>query len=679
MTQQLLTPDKLAQELRDFLNHHAGLYHTLDVPQITDEEYDQAFRKLKKLEKTHPGLAVPESPTQRVGAPVAAGFDPVEHPEPMLSLSNAFTKQEFEAWLERTKQAGDPNPLVCAEPKIDGLAVRLRYEQGRLVMGATRGDGSTGEDVTHNVRTVRNIPLVLLPTGNFPIPSVLELRGEIYMPRSTFERVNQEREERGEYQYANPRNAAAGAMRQLDPKLAHERGLLAWVYSCQNSPHPSHFGTLHWLHDLGLPVNPLIQLCAGADEADAYHHELSTLRDSLDYEIDGMVAKIDRLEAQRLLGHTGHDPRWAVAWKFEAEQATTRLLDIRVSHGRFGRLTPVAVLEPVQVGGVTVQSASLHNEEDVHRKDIRAGDEVIIQRAGDVIPQVTGPTDHNPDRETPVFKMPDQCPTCRTPVSSPEDEAGHWCLNDSCASRLPEQLRHFVSKRAMDIEGLGDHWCDALIEAGMVQNPADVYQLTRKQLLQLDRMGEKLADRVLRNVERSKEQPMDRVLYSLGIFRLGREVSGLLARRYPSVDRVALLSARELAGIDGIGPKIAQSVVEGFQSDRVMETMAGMEAAGVRMQQQRPIQEKQTNTQESSKMNEDFANKTFVVTGKLTGMTREEAETAIQARGGNAGSSVTGKTDHLVVGDKPGSKMTKAQKLGVPIMSEDEFFQLLDA
>ena len=390
-----------------------------------------------------------------------------------------------------------------------------------------------------------------------------------------------------------------------------------------------------------------------------------------------MVAKIDRLEAQRLLGHTGHDPRWAVAWKFEAERATTRLLNIRTSHGRFGRLTPVAMLEPVQVGGVTVQSASLHNEEDVHRKDIRAGDDVIIQRAGDVIPQVTGPTDPDPDRETPVFKMPDQCPTCRTPVSSPEDEAGHWCLNDSCPSRLPEQLRHFVSKRAMDIEGLGDHWCDALIEAGMVQNPADVYQLTRKQLLQLDRMGEKLADRVLRNVEKSKEQPMDRVLYSLGIFRLGREVSGLLASRYPSMDQVALLSAGELAQIDGIGPKIAQSVVNGFQSDRVMETMAGMKEAGVGIQQHSPPREEQANTQESPKMNEDFANKTFVVTGKLTGMTREEAETAIRRQGGNAASSVTGKTDHLVVGDKPGSKLTKAQKMGVPIISEDEFFQLL--
>ncbi len=679
-----------AEELRNEIRRHDRLYYNWQVPEITDSEYDSLMRQLRQLEEKHPECRDPGSPTQRVSGEAAAGFREVSHPTAMLSLGNAFDETEFAAWHQRmASHTGDPHPPVNAELKIDGLAVRLVYEQGRLVLGATRGDGQTGEDVTRNIRTVRNLPLILTPPEGMILPDTLEVRGEIYMPKDTFLRVNREREERGEYQYANPRNAAAGAVRQLDPRLAAGRGLLAWVYSTTNNLTGSQRLNLEVLRQIGFPVNPLGRPCRTAGEAADFHREMVQRRDQWDYEADGIVFKLDSLEQQQALGNTGREPRWAVAWKFPSQQAATRLLDIRISHGRFGRLTPVAVLEPVSVGGVTVQSASLHNEEDLRRKDIRIGDRVTVERAGDVIPQVTGPVDTDRERPLPVFAMPENCPGCGSPVESPEDEAGHRCPNESCPSRLPEQLKHFVSKRAMNIEGLGEHWCEALTERGLAANTADLYQLSREDLLKLPRMGGKLADRILRNIGASRQRPLDRVLYGLGIFRLGREVSGLLSQRCDSVDEVSKLSMEELSAIDGIGPKIAASIVDGFRTDRVKQTVAGMEQGGVRMGRdpapsgagpENIIKPEENNGMSSLFDNPDtpkFDGPTFVVTGKLTGMTRDEAESAIRGRGGKTGSAVSRNTNYLVVGEKPGSKLKKAKELGVEILDEDAFFKMI--
>ncbi len=514
-----------AEELRQKIQYHDHRYYVMDAPQVTDGEYDGMMQSLRKLEQEHPEIRDGNSPTQRVGGTVSAGFSEVEHPEPMLSLANATTLGEFTEWRTRTAKRLllEEFPLNV-EPKIDGLAIRLVYRNGHLVQAITRGNGEAGEDVTHNVRTVRNIPLTLRTPPGEAIPEVLEVRGEIYMPRETFEDANREREEEGEPRYSNPRNAAAGAVRQLDPALAARRGLRAWVYHHHNPPGNSHETALRDLRDMGLPVNPLNRLCGSIQEVAEYHQEMAELRPQLGYEIDGIVAKLDRISLREQLGATHHEPRWAMAWKFPSGQSVTTLREIRISHGRFGRLTPVAVLNPVELSGVTVQSASLHNEEDIHRKDIRPGTMVTVERAGDVIPQVTGPADLRANREQPPFRMPERCPSCGNRVETRKNEVGHWCPNLDCPALLPEQLKSFVGKRAMEIDGLGEHWCQELVDRGLVENVGDLYFLTREQLLKLDRMGERLADRVLRNIEDSRSKPLERVLYSLGIFRLGRSL-----------------------------------------------------------------------------------------------------------------------------------------------------------
>ena len=681
MTQQ--TP---IQELRKQILRHDRLYYTLDQPEISDAGYDQLMNELKEQEREQPHLITPDSPTQRVGAEVSANFPQVDHPVAMLSLGNAFGEDDFRAWHNRmAERVGHSNFPMNLELKIDGLAVRVLYENGALVLGATRGNGSTGEDVTHTVRTVRNLPLTL---SGEPVPQRVEARGEVYMPRSAFQLVNQEREEQGEYTYANPRNAAAGALRQLHPETAARRRLLIWLYSAQTPAEgvDSHHESLYDLLELGLPINPVNRLVHTPEEVISFYRDMTQGRDGLDYEVDGVVVKMDLFAHQEMLGATNHEPRWAVAWKFPPQQARTRLVSVQISHGRFGRLTPVAVLEPVRVAGVTVTSASLHNQDDMRRKDIRVGDTVVIERAGDVIPQVTGPVDPDPARSTPVFEMPENCPACDTPTHSPEGEVGHWCINDMCPSRLPEQLRHFVSKKAMNIENVGDHWCSALIEKGLVRDPSDLYQLTERQLLSMDRMGARGAARILKNIDASRSRPLDRVVYSLGIFRLGREVSTLLAARYQSVLEISQLDEDELSAIDGIGPKIARSVVQGFKSERVRNTTEGLARGGVRMDQPPPANKQhrdQINGEEhmttTPKGNPHFAGKTFVVTGKITDMTRVEAEALIVSAGGVTASSVTAKTNCLIVGEKPGSKLAKARKLGIDVVEEHEFFQLLNA
>ena len=668
----MTTPDQQAQELREQIHHHNFLYYVANEPQIDDFAFDQLMQSLREVERQHPGTVTPDSPTQRVGGEVQAGFPEVEHPSPMLSLENAFSQEDFQAWHTRTAQAlGQEQFDMTIELKIDGLAVRLRYEDGVLTMGATRGNGQVGEDVTHTVRTVRNIPLRLRDHSQ----PVIDARGEVYMPRQTFERINQEREKQGLYLYANPRNAAAGGMRQLNPGLASHRGLRAWVYSAPGLS-PSHHQSLMELRRMGLPVNPLVRVCRTIPEVVQAYQELLDLRPSLDYEADGIVIKVDSQTAQQLLGSTNRDPRWAIAWKFPAERAVTTLLHIRISYGRFGRLTPVAVLEPIYVGGVTVQSATLHNLDDMRRKDIRVGARVLVERAGDVIPRVVAP--ENPDHNStlPVYQMPTQCPACAQAIQTLEDEAGHWCTNQDCPGRLPEQFKSFVSKRAMEIDGLGEQWCETLVENQLVQNVADIYNVTREQLLRLDRMGQRLADRILRNIDASRNRPMHRVLYSLGIYRLGREVSSLLEQQYSSIQEVSQLSVEQLTSIEGIGPKIAQNVVAGFASQRVRDTVHLLDQAGVTTQwEPKPKQEHQmamTNQQQPK-----FQGKTFVVTGKLDGMSRPEAEDIIRSLGGKASSSVTGNTDYLVVGERPGTKLTKARSLDrVTILNQQEFMAL---
>ena len=588
MTTPTKTAGETVLELRRQVRFHDHCYYNTQTPTISDAEYDNLMQQLRRLEKEHPETRDPDSPTRRVGGAVDSSFAQVEHPEPMLSLASAGNPEEFTEWLLRTARRLAIDELTMnVEPKIDGLAVRLVYQNGRLVQGVTRGDGASGEDVTHNVRTVRNLPLTLRtpPEGSSPeiLPEILEVRGEIYMPRSVFEDANREREEQGEAPYSNPRNAASGILRQLDPELASRRGLLVWIYSNQHPQTNSHRTSLTDLAQLGLPVNPLSRVCWDALDVEAFHREMMSLRGDLDYEIDGIVVKVDHFSLRGTLGSNNREPRWATAWKFPPGQNATMLKEIRISHGRFGRLTPVAVLEPVELGGVTVGSASLHNEEDVHRKDIRAETMVIVERAGDVIPQVTGPADPIANGKAAAFQMPSRCPACGTRVEIRPSEVGHWCPNQDCPALLPEQLKSFVGKRAMDIDGLGEHWCQELVDRGMVENTADLFFLTREQLLKLDRMGEKLADRILRNIEASKGQPLERALYSLGIFRLGREVSTKLATRRPTMDEIREMDKEELSSIEGIGPAIAGSVARGFHSERVQRTLELMRDAGVNM------------------------------------------------------------------------------------------------
>ena len=672
-----------AQELREEILKHDRLYYAENESEVTDSEYDELMKELRGLESKHPGLAGPDSPTQRVGGEVSANFPEARHPEPMLSLGNAFNEEDLRAWHRRMSEfMGNTRFAMSAELKIDGLAVRVRYENGLLTLGATRGDGTAGENVTHTIKTVRALPMRLTEAGDFRVPRTLDARGEVYMPRSAFIRVNRERAERGEYQYANPRNAAAGGIRQLDPAEASKRRLNAWIYSTQQleGGSNSHSANLEILRSMGLPVNPENRTVHSPEEIIEYYQRMLERRDDLDYEADGVVVKVGSISDQERIGATGHEPRWAIAWKFPSEKVTTKLISVSISHGRFGRLTPVANLKAVNVAGVTVQSASLHNETDMHRKDIRENEEVIIERAGDVIPQVIGPVNNDPGRDIPIFAMPESCPACGTPVTIVDGEIGHWCNNDDCPSRLPERLKHFVSKRAMNIEYMGEHWCEALIERGMVSDPADLYHLTRNQLLQLDRMGERSADRLLASIETSRRQPLDRILYSLGIYRLGREVSGLMARRCDSVDEAAAMEFHHLAQMDGIGPKIATSVVSGMRSPRVLAMIRTMRDGGVLMEKSQPDPEPE---QEKENMqNEHFQGKTFVVTGKIHGMTRNEAQDAIHRQGGNTASSVTKSTTALIVGEgreSASSKLTKAQQLGVPIIEQEDFLSMLSA
>ena len=657
-------------ELREELHFHNHRYYVLDDPEVSDAAYDTLMRELRSLEEDNPELVTPDSPTQRVGASPAEGFSQAQHAVPMLSLANAFNLEEFQAWYRRTKSLLDDADfdLVC-ELKIDGLAVNLTYENGFLVQGATRGDGYVGEDVIQNLRTVRSVPIALL---GIPPPR-LEVRGEVYLPLDSFRRLNEERAKRGEPLYANPRNTGAGSVRQLDPKVTASRNMQIWVYGLgdigdQARP-DDQWEALRWLKTLGFRVNPHSRMCDSLEQAYDFYQSWLEQRHDLPYEVDGVVIKVAPFSYQDALGVVGREPRWAIALKFPAEQAVTQLLDIGINVGRTGSLNPYAVLEPVIVSGATVRQASLHNEEDIHRKDVRIGDWVTIERAGDVIPHVVGPVlDRRTGREL-VFHMPASCPVCGTDIVKPEEEAMHRCPNASCPVQFFELLKHFVSKGAMDIDGLGEQWCRILIDQGLVRDVADLYYLQKEQLLELDRMGDRLATKIMNNIEDSKTRPLPRLLFALGILHVGSEVADLLAQRYVNLDQLAETTQDQLTEISGIGPKIAESIVAYFGVPHNLQVIEKLRRAGVQLEHKLIV---------VSPDQQPLLGLTFVVTGTLSALPRREAESKIKALGGGVTSSVTGKTNYLVVGESPGSKLEAAQRLDTPVLDETAFMEFLE-
>ena len=656
--------------LRRELNQHNHRYYVLDDPVISDAEYDELIQELRRLEEEHPELLTPDSPTQRVGAAPAEGFTQVQHRQPMLSLANAFDLDALEAWHRRVRGLldGADFAMVC-ELKIDGLAVSLTYQDGLLVQGATRGDGTSGEDVTQNLRTVRSIPLTLMGDP----PPLLEVRGEVYMPLESFRRLNEERSARGEPLYANPRNSGAGTIRNLDSRVTSARNMQIWVYNLMSSgdhPHPdNHWDSLEWLQTLGFRINPHNRLCGTLTEVADYYQTWLEGRHDLGYEADGVVVKVNPYAIQDSLGVVGREPRWAIAYKFPAERAITRLLDIGINVGRTGSLNPYAILEPVVVSGVTVRNASLHNEEDIHRKDIRIGDWVVVERAGDVIPQVVGPVLARRTGEEKVFQIPDRCPICDTPVVKDEGEAMHRCPNTTCPAQFFELLKHFVSKGAMDIDGLGEKWSRILIDVGLVRDVADLYSITKDQLLELDRMGDLLASKILGNIAASKQRPLPRILFALGILHVGAEVAELLTQRFSSMEQLVQATQDDLTQIPGIGPKIADSIVGYFQVTTNRRVIEKLGQAGVRLEQE---------MSGVSPTDLPWQGLTFVITGTLESMTRREAEGKVKALGGAAASSVTRKTSYLVAGESPGSKLETAHRIGTPVLNEDAFLKLLE-
>jgi DNA ligase (NAD+) len=658
------------EELRSKIAYHDYRYHVLDSPEIADAEYDKLMRDLRTLEGQHPELITPDSPTQRVSGQPIEAFGIVEHRQQLLSLANAFAEDELRAWYRRVTRAAerDDIALVC-EPKIDGLAVALVYENGAFVQGATRGDGSRGENITQNLRTIRSIPLSI----SKPVPERFEVRGEVYMTAAGFEKLNEERGAAGLPLFASPRNSAAGSLRQLDPTVTSTRPLDIFLYQlgwADGTTPQTQWETLQWLGDLGFRTNPHIKRFTTIDEVYAHVQAWEAQRDRLGYEIDGLVVKVDEFGLQRALGVVGREPRWAIAYKFPPTQATTKLNAIEVNVGRTGSLNPFAVLEPVIVAHARVKLATLHNEDDIRRKDIRVGDTVIVQRAGDVIPQVVGPVLSLRTGNEPVFEMPTHCPECGTEVVRPEGEAMRYCPNRSCPAQIFRLLTHFASRGAMDIEGLGESMAYQLLNVAvdgqpLVEDIAGVYSLTKEQLVKLERMGEKSAENLLAGIEASKQRPLGRVLFALGIRHVGDETAELLAGHFGSLDAIAGAGLEDLESVPTIGPKTALSVYEYFQDEQNRALVEKLRQAGVKLAGAAAAREG------------PLLGSTFVVTGSLARWSRNEVESIIKRHGGAVGSSVTKKTNYLVAGESPGSKLTKAQEYGTTVLDEDGFAALL--
>ncbi len=655
------------EELRAFINHHNYRYYVLDSPEVSDSEYDALMRELRELEAQHPELITPTSPTQRVGAAPLEAFGVVEHPLPLLSLANAFSTEELMAWYKRITglAEGEHIDFVC-EIKMDGLAVALTYIDGVLATGATRGDGFRGEDITQNLKTIRSIPLSVPRDA----PPHFEVRGEVFLSKEGFRRLNEERAKQGLPLFANPRNAGAGSVRQLDSSITAQRPLDIYIYALGwaegKAMPPTHWETLEYLRSLGFKINPYNVHCQSIEDAEEYHRTWQQKRESLPYETDGIVVKVNSLALPQRLGVVGREPRWAVAYKFPPTQATTRLLDIGINVGRTGTLNPYAILEPVHVGGVTLRRVALHNEDDIHRKDIRIGDMVLVQRAGDVIPEVVGPIASRRTGEEKAFSMPSRCPVCQAEVIQPEGEAMHRCTNAACPAQALERLKHFVSRSAMDIAGIGEKLCTALFDNGLVRNIAEFYDLKLEQLASLERMGEKSASKVLRSIEESKNRSLARVIFALGILHVGAETAELLVRHFPSIDRLAGATKEELLTVPAIGPRIAESILIFFRQSGNQEIIRKLKEAGVKLEETR-----------AELKAPPLSGQEFVLTGRLEGLTRQAAEAKIKELGGKVSSSVTQSTAYVVVGSDAGSKLDRARALGTRLVTEEEFLRMI--
>jgi DNA ligase (NAD+) len=666
---RLSDAQKRAEEIGEQLHHHAYRYHVLDDPEISDVEYDELMRELQGLEKEFPELITPDSPTQRVGGePVADLFAPVVHHAQMLSLDNAFSWEELEAWGRRVeREIGTDASFVC-ELKIDGLAVVVSYENGVLARGATRGDGFTGEDITQNIRTVRSVPIKLRGSGEHP--AILDVRGEVYLPVKAFEKLNEELRESGGKVFANPRNAAAGSLRQKDPQVTASRPLRLWCHGVlfvRGKRFRSHSESLNYLREAGLPVNPATGVVGSLKEVFAFSERWQKDRHTVDYEIDGVVVKVDSIAQQDELGATSHAPRWAIAYKFPPEERTTVLRTIAVNTGRTGIVTPFAILDPIFVGGVTIGRATLHNEDEIKRKDVREGDTVIVRRAGDVIPEIVGPVLSKRAKTARPWRFPKRCPSCKTPLARREGEAYWRCPNRAgCPAQSVEWLSHWASRGAMDIEHLGYKTVIALLERGWVKDPADVYSLTAEQLAELAGFKDKSIENLMTAIQGSKDRELWRLLVALNIPHVGWHVAQVLTRAFPSIEALKGASVEELNAVEEIGPEIAGSVFAWFHEPENVKLLDRLAAAGIRMEEKREV----LAAGEGS-----LAGKTIVITGGLESMSRGDAEQAAKEAGARVASSVSKKTDFVVVGENPGSKYDKAVQLGVETIDEREFLR----
>ncbi|MFQ5864526.1 MAG: NAD-dependent DNA ligase LigA [bacterium] len=656
---------KKIEELREQLNYHNYRYYVLDDPEISDAEYDRLLRELQDLEKEFPDLITPDSPTQRVGAPPLEAFQTVSHTIPMLSLDNAFGDaevREFDARVKRLLGSTEDVEYVI-EPKIDGVAVELVYDNGIFTVGSTRGDGYVGEDITQNLKTIKSIPLRLI-SREVPVPDKLEVRGEVYYSTSGFVKLNKEREAKGEPTFANPRNAAAGTLRQLDSNVTAQRPLDIFVHSMGEIIGyrcASHFEALNAFKKWGFRINPYIALCQGIEAVIEQCAKIGEIRETLDYEIDGAVIKVNSLELQARVGMRTRSPRWAIALKFEAKQETTQILDILAQVGRTGALTPVAIMKPVKIAGVEISRATLHNQDEIDRKDVRVGDWVVVQRAGDVIPEVVKVITSKRSGKERKYHLPATCPVCGSHVVRLEGEAAHRCQNLSCPAQLKEGIRHFASKGAMDIEGLGEKLIDQLVEKGLIRNVADLYSLTKEQFAGLERMADKSAQNIVDALEASKDVDLARFLYALGIRFVGEHVSRVLAQEFETLDNIKRASRERLLQIYEIGPQVAESVYQFFNEEQNLKTINRLLKSGV------SIRLPQAHADEK------FAGQTFVFTGALQHYSRDEAERLVESLGGRAASSVSRNTDYVVVGENPGSKAQKARELSITVLSEEEF------
>ena len=668
--------EKRIEELRVEIRRHDYLYYVENMPAVSDREYDALFAELKQLEAAHPELVRADSPTQRVSGEPLEGFKTVRHTMPMLSMDNTYSEEELRAFDTRVaKGLGSKDYRYVVETKIDGVAVSLRYEDGQLVLGTTRGDGEQGDDITANVRTIQSVPLKLeietrQKKTNIEIPEVLEVRGEVFIPNSRFRQINEEREAAGEARFANPRNATAGSLKQLDSRIVAKRGLRFLGYAIGQVEPPmfeSHSNMLAKLQALSLPVNSSYEVAEDIDEVIAICNRWEKQKDQLDYQIDGMVVKVDDLAQQRTLGATSRAPRWCIAYKFAAERAETLIKDIRIQVGKTGALTPVADLEPVQLAGTTVSRASLHNFEELARKDVRIGDSVLVEKAGEIIPQVVEVLQDKRPKDSKKFPVARKCPECKGPVE--KDEGGVYirCINPNCPAQLIERLRHFAGRNQMDIEGLGIALIEQLVSEGLVKSFADLYRLRREQVAALERMGEKSAENLIQALEASKKQPLARVLAGLGVLHVGGRAAEVLADELGSIEALLEADTERLEGIDEIGPVMAESIYRFCHTPQTRTLIEDLRSLGLEMPG--PARRKKTGGA--------LAGKTIVVTGSMAGYSRSDMEALIKQQGGKPTGSVSKKTDLVVVGENPGSKLTKAQQLSVETISADEFLKLV--